>query len=346
MGIYFLKRLFKPNDKTGKWSSTQVMIWVLAALIPGIIIQSMFFGLGNLVQIAIAVTFALLFEGSFLLLRKRSLTALLDGSAIVTAVLLAISIPTYAPWWLIIIGMFFAIIVAKQLYGGLGHNIFNPAMVGYVVLLISFPVQMTQWINPAVIYPTPIGLIDSIKVVFNVMDLSSFGFEGITQATPLDKFKESLNAGITTTQIVNDGSIQLLQLAGQGWQQLNLAFAIGGIFLIMLRIIRWQLPVFFLVGLFVLSTISAVIAQETVPPHVFHLFSGATMLGAFFIITDPVSASTTPKGQIIYALIIALFVWLIRTFGNYPDAVAFSVLFANLCVPLIDYLTKPRAYGH
>ncbi|SET22945.1 electron transport complex subunit RsxD [Thorsellia anophelis] len=344
MGLYFFTRLLKPNDKTGKWSSPQIMIWVLIALIPGIAIQSHYFGLGNIIQIIFAISLAVLFEGIFLFFRKKSLTPLLDGSAIVTAVLLAISIPTYAPWWVITIGVFFAIVVTKQLYGGLGHNIFNPAMVGYVVLLISFPVQMTQWINPNVFTTVQLSLVDSARVIFNIIDLSSFSMDGITQATPLDKFKESFKAGMMTIDILN--LLEIKTFAGEGWQQVNLAFLAGGIFLIMLRVIRWQLPFYFIFGLIIISFAASSFAPDSMPPVLFHLFSGATMLGAFFILTDPVSASTTPKGQIIYALIIALLVWLIRTFGNYPDAIAFSVLFANLCVPLIDYVTKPRVYGH
>lgn len=326
------------------------MFWLIVALLPGIIVQARYFGLGNIVQIAIGIISALIFEGVFLSLRKRSLTPLKDGSAIVTAILLGISIPSLAPWWIMVIGMFFAIVVAKQLYGGLGHNIFNPAMVAYVVLLISFPVQMTQWINPVISMQIGTEQMDLIAT-FNTIIKSSQDtifqqFDGITQATPLDKIKSSLNAGSSITEALSSQSVVITEFAGIGWQQINIAFLFGGIFLLALRIIRWQIPLVFLLTLTSCALIKQLVSPESALPVMMQLFSGATMLGAFFILTDPVSASTTPKGQIVYAVLIGILVWVIRSFGNYPDAVAFSVLFANLCVPLIDHYTKPRAYGH
>lgn len=346
MSYYFFTRIMLPNDKTKKWSTTQVMFWVIIALIPAIIVQTQFFGYGNLIQIVLGVLLALLFEGTFLVLRKKSLTPLLDGSAILTAILLAISIPSLAPWWIIAIGLFFAIVVTKQLYGGLGHNIFNPAMVGYVVLLISFPVQMTGWINPLVNPIEQLSFLDSLNVILNIKPLSAFAIEGITQATPLDLFKQAYNQGMDSLSIIDKYFYTLSEFAGIGWQKMNIAFLIGGIVLILLRVIRWQIPVIFLLTLFIISGTSYMLFPDSNASPWFHLLSGSTMLGAFFILTDPVSASTTAKGQIIYAILIGLLVWLIRSFGNYPDAVAFAVLFANLCVPLIDYLTKPKAYGH
>jgi len=333
--------------------TSRIMLLVTLATIPGIAAQLWFFGWGTLIQLILAIVSALLAEGLVLKLRKQSVSTILaDNSALLTGLLLAISIPSFAPWWMVVLGTLFAVIIAKQLYGGLGHNPFNPAMIGYVVLLISFPVQMTSWLPPHDIARTVPGLLDALQVIFTghsttgaTMDALRMGVDGISQATPLDTFKTSLHAGHSVEQIMHY-PIYSGVLAGAGWQWVNLGYLAGGIFLLSQNTIRWHIPVSFLLSLTLCATLGWLFAPETFLAPQLHLLSGATMLGAFFILTDPVTASTTNKGRLIFGALAGLLVWLIRSFGGYPDGVAFAVLLANITVPLIDYYTRPRVYGH
>ena len=333
--------------------TSRIMLLVTLATIPGIAAQLWFFGWGTLIQLILAIVSALLAEGLVLKLRKQSVsTVLADNSALLTGLLLAISIPSFAPWWMVVLGTVFAVIIAKQLYGGLGHNPFNPAMIGYVVLLISFPVQMTSWLPPHDIARTVPGLLDALQVIFTghsttgaTMDALRMGVDGISQATPLDTFKTSLHAGHSVEQIMQF-PIYSGVLAGAGWQWVNLGYLAGGIFLLSQNTIRWHIPVSFLLSLTLCATLGWLFAPQTFLAPQLHLLSGATMLGAFFILTDPVTASTTNKGRLIFGALAGLLLWLIRSFGGYPDGVAFAVLLANITVPLIDYYTRPRVYGH
>lgn len=333
--------------------TSRIMLLVLFATVPGIAVQSWFFGWGTLLQIVLACVSALAAEALILKLRKQNIAAILaDNSALLTGLLLAISIPPFAPWWMVVLGTLFAVIIAKQLYGGLGHNPFNPAMIGYVVLLISFPVQMTSWLPPHDIAATVPGLMDAIQVIFSGHTASGgdmttlrMGIDGVSQATPLDTFKTSLHAGHSVEQILHY-PIYSGVLAGAGWQWVNLAYLAGGLFMLWKKTIRWHIPLSFILTLAVCSTLGWLFSPESLASPQIHLLSGATMLGAFFILTDPVTASTTNKGRLIFGALAGLLVWLIRSFGGYPDGVAFAVLLANITVPLIDYYTRPRAYGH
>lgn len=333
--------------------TSRIMMLVLLAALPGIAVQTWFFGWGTLVQIVLAGVSALVAEGLVLALRKQNAGAILrDNSALLTGLLLAISIPPFAPWWMVVLGTVFAVIIAKQLYGGLGHNPFNPAMIGYVVLLISFPVQMTSWLPPQEIAAAAPGFIDTLNVIFTGhtagglnADTLRLGVDGISQATPLDTFKTGLRAGHSADAVM-EMPIYRGVLAGVGWQWVNVAFLLGGLFMIWKNTIRWHIPVSFLLSLGLCATLGWVFAPESLASPLVHLFSGATMLGAFFILTDPVTASTTNKGRLLFGALAGLLVWLIRSFGGYPDGVAFAVLLANITVPLIDYYTRPRVYGH
>ncbi len=333
-------------------STPDLMRWVALCALPGLVAQIYFFGWGTLIQLVFAIILAIGFEALVMLARKRKpVSALRDYSAIVTAWLLAVAIPPLSPWWMVIIGVFFAIIIAKHLYGGLGQNIFNPAMVAYVVLLISFPVQMTSWLSPSSVSPFQINFPDALSIIFtgyNHEGLSLHqvraGIDGITMATPLDAIKTSLKAGLTLSEIKE--SPQFSAIAGKGWEWVNLAYLIGGLGLIKLRIIQWYIPTAFLGSLVVLSLLSTLFSPGETPPATLQLLSGATMIGAFFIATDPVSASTTVRGRLLFGALIGTLVFIIRSWGGFPDGVAFAVLLANMCVPLIDYYTKPRTYGH
>ena len=316
-----------------------VMLQVLYALMPGTLVMCAFFGWGILFNIVLAIVFALALEAIALKIRKRPVMPFLsDLSAVTAAWLFALTLPPLMPWWIVFIGIFFAIIVAKQLYGGIGYNPFNPAMVGYAVLIVSFPFEMSQWINPN---DQLFGFTDSLGFIFGAVP----EWDAITMATPLDEVKTGLRAGTDYASITAKSAY--LQSASQNtWLWTSLAFALGGAWLLYNKIIHWQIPAALLGSLAIISTVFYVFAPESFGSPLFHLISGASVLGAFFIATDPVSASTTPMGKIIYGACIGLLIYIIRTWGNYPDAVAFGVLIMNMAVPLIDYYTQPRVLGH
>lgn len=334
-------------------STGNIMLLVGLAAVPGFAAQWYFFGYGSLIQVLLATLTAWITEAAILRLRKAPIASnLADNSALLTAILIGISLPPLAPWWLVVVGTVFAIVIAKQLYGGLGQNPFNPAMVGYVVLLISFPVQMTSWMPPDTLQAIKPTLLDSLSMVFtghtlggDTMQQLQLGADGVSQATPLDTFKTGLRAGHSADQLLAQ-PIYSGMLAGLGWQWINLGYLVGGLFLLWKNAIRWHIPAAMLLSLAFCATLGWIFSPETLTSPTIHLFSGATMLGAFFIATDPVTASTTNRGRLIYGALIGLLVWLIRSFGGYPDGVAFAVLLANICVPLIDYYTQPRVYGH
>lgn len=333
-------------------STKDLMKWVLMAALPGLVAQTFFFGWGTLIQLLLALLIAVCLESIVMILRKRSPQAgLKDYSALVTAWLLAVAIPPLSPWWMLLIGLFFAIIVAKHLYGGLGQNPFNPAMIGYVVLLISFPLQMTSWLEASSLNLSDISFYDTWKLIFTGFDDNGYslqqvriGVDGVTMATPLDAFKTAVKSGAPLQEILSAPPFSAV--AGLGWEWVNGAYLLGGIVLIQRRIIQWYIPVGVLGGLLLLSTFFYFVTPNEVASPLLHLLSGATMLGAFFIATDPVTASTTIRGRLLFGLIIGLLIYIIRTWGGYPDGVAFSILLANMAVPLIDHYTKPRTYGH
>ena len=325
---------------------TQIMLKVLYALIPGILLYVLIFGFGVVINILLAIITALGCEALMLKMRHRPIAPFItDGSAILTGVLLALSIPSIAPWWIIVLGTAFAIIIAKHLYGGLGYNPFNPAMVGYAMLLISFPHQMTTWPLPINNISDYLGPIDSFKLIFGDNSHAQLITDAISGATPLDYLKNQLGLAHNVSDIMSGSHIFGI-LGGSGWEWISLAFLAGGIWLIKQKITHWHIPGSMLAALATISTVFYIIDPDQYASPVFHIFSGATMLGAFFIATDPVSASTTPRGKIIYGACIGLLIYIIRTWGGYPDAIAFAVLIMNMTAPTIDYYTKPKTYGH
>jgi electron transport complex protein RnfD len=264
---------------------------------------------------------------------------------LVTGVLIGVSLPAYCPWWLVVSGSFIAIVLAKQLYGGMGFNPFNPAMVAYALLLVSFPLPMTSWPTPLPLLAdgqTTPGLVAALEKVF-------FGvpIDGYSSATVLDIMKQ--NAGLTLDDlyqketVFSDG-----RWAGAGWEWVNIAFLIGGIYLLYKKVFTWHAPVSMLAALAMMATLfyDSGSSNSSGSP-IFHLLSGATMLGAFFIVTDPVSSAVSNRGRIIYGALIGILVYVIRSWGtSYPDGVAFAVLLLNFAAPFIDYYTTPRTYGH
>jgi len=320
---------------------SHLMKQVLLALLPAALCLFYFYGWGVIINLALSIAFALMLEASMLLLRKRPVKLFLsDLSAVVTACLFALTLPPLIDWWIPLVGLFFSIVIAKHCYGGIGYNPFNPAMIGYAVLIVSFPLAMSQWPAPQTA-DNWISLQQSLNIVFGLIEAD---WDAITQATPLDAVRSGLVAGQSYSEIVSDKSFGVL--SGAAWQWTSLAYLLGGFYLLKQRVISWQIPTSVLLSLAALACVFWIIDDVQFASPVFHLFSGATMLGAFYIATDPVSASTTPIGQIIYGMAIGCFIYIIRTWGAYPDSVAFAVLIMNMAVPVIDYYTQPRVFGH
>jgi len=333
-------------------SVSKIMRTVTLLMIPGILTSTYIFGYGVLVNIVLAVIFALSFEAIMLKLRKRPVKVYLsDNSALLTAVIIGVALPPLAPWWLTLIGIFFAIVIAKQLYGGLGYNVFNPAMVAYAILLISFPAQMTTyWQTPVMMLSQLGGQSLSLWETINFQLFSQLPegltIDALTSASPLGIVRTSIMSGAgTITEIAAQGKTFGV-FGGIGTEWVNLAFLAGGLFMLRKGLISWHIPLSLLATLGFLSLLFGSFELDSNPSPLFHLFSGATMLGAFFIATDPVTAATTAKGRIFYGAGIGALIYIIRTWGGYPDAMAFSVLLMNMCVPLLDYYTQPRVYGH
>jgi len=321
----------------------RIMLLVLAAMIPGVLAQFWQFGPGVWVHLMLALVTAASAEAAVLWLRRRPVVStLLDGSAALTAALLAVALPPLVPWWVTMFGTAFAIVIAKQLYGGLGYNPFNPAMVGYAVLLISFPRYMTAWLAPVDLAGAQLGLGDTVALIFQQESLSTY--DGLTQATPLDNVKTQLGLHKGVDEILSASLFGAV--GGKGWQWVNLGYLLGGLWLLRKEIIAWQIPTGVLGGLFASALLFFLFDPTVLPTPLFQLFSGATMLGAFFIATDPVTAATTPRGRLIYGSLIGLLIVVIRAYGGYPDGVAFAVLLLNLAVPTLDHYTRPRVYGH
>ena len=327
-------------------SVPRMMRHVIYALVPAALAHVWFFGWGICINALIATAAALGAEALMLRLRNRPVKpSLLDGTATVTAVLLAFAIPPLAPWWVPVIGAVAAIVLAKHLYGGLGSNLFNPAMVGYAILLISFPVEMTYWLPPRGLEPglQTIGAWDSLRFSLTGSLPQALDIDAVTQATPLDLVREGLT-NMQTLAEVQAGPL-FGGMGGQGWEWVNSLIAIGGLYLLLRGIIRWHIPVSMLAAIVVLAAVFHTLDASLYASASFHLFSGASLLGAFFIATDPVSAATTNRGRLIYGAGIGILTYAIRTWGGYPDGVAFAVLLMNATVPLLDRYTRPRIYG-
>lgn len=322
-----------------------IMLKVLAALLPAIAVYVYFFGPAILVSMTLASVAALLTEAAVLHLRRYPLRVyLLDGSALVTAWLLALSIPPLAPWWLVVVGTVFAILVAKHLYGGLGNNLFNPAMVGFAALMISFPSHMTHWPAPDMLAQSHWSFTQQTNFMFGGEFPAGAKLDAVTMATPLDTLKTQLHLDREMSEI-RSGKI-FSNLSGHGTEIIALFYLLGGLFLWQQRIISWHIPASFLAAMFGTAGLFYLYDPGHYASPLFHLFAGGTMLGAFFIATDYVTSPTTPLGKLIFGAGIGVSSYVIRVLGGYPDGVAFAVLFLNSAVPLIDAYTQPRVFGH
>lgn len=314
-------------------SVRSLMGWVLLALLPAAAVHQLWFGWGIWLQIALAAGFAWLIEAAALALRRQPLRPFVgDLSAPLCGTLFAFCVPPDAPWWIALIGMLAAIGLAKHAYGGLGGNLFNPAMVGYAVVLVCFPAELARW-------PAP-GALDLSGTLNRVFEIAA-PLDAVARPTPLDAARSGLLAGQTLSEL------QTASDAGRAYPtwSLALAFAAGGALLIWRRIIRWQQPGALLLGCLLLAAPFWIYDPEGFLSPLQHLVQGGMMMAAFFIITDPVSGCSTPRGQWAFGLGVAALALLIRQFGHYPDGIAFAVLLMNAAAPWIDLHSRPRIFG-
>lgn len=317
-------------------STQAIMYWVLAACLPGILVLLALYGWRKAFILLWAGCTAVALEALLLKLRQQPIRVrLLDGSALLTGVLLGIALPSYAPWWLTLIAVVCALTLGKHLYGGLGQNPFNPAMLGYAIVLVGFPLQMTTWPQPLQNHQ-----LLSLEYIPGLVALP----DAWSQPTTLDVLR---NNHQLTIQELWDSYKALGYLGTWGLEWVDLAFLLGGLLLLYKRIIQWHAPVAMLVSLSLMSLIFwNGSGSDSNGSPLLHLFSGATMLGAFFIVTDPVSCATSPRGRIVFGAGVGILLYVIRTWSIYPDGLAFAVLLMNAAVPTIDYYTRPRVYGH
>lgn len=328
-------------------SVQKVMLWVCLALIPATLAHTYYFGVGILLQLTLATSSAYLFEWWCLHWRKQPIKPFItDLSALVTAWLFVLCISPIAPWYVSVVGMFFAIVVAKHLYGGLGHNIFNPAMVGFCAILIAFPQSLSLWIPPS-------GLLESVTSSYNLSWLEVFewvftgstttSIDAVTAATPLSAVQSGLQQGYSLSEVTEQPIFG--DFGGLGWEWIANWLFLGGAILLYKRIITWHVPAAVLMTTIAASTPFYLFNADVFMSPQQHIFSGGIMLAAFFIATDPTSGCSSFRGKLMFGAGVAVLTVLIRNFGSFPDGVAFAVLLMNMSAPLIDRMTIPKPYG-
>jgi electron transport complex protein RnfD len=310
-------------------SVNKLMFGVVISLVPAFIIALYIFGMGAFITTAISIASCVLAEMIIQKYILKTTVTIRDGSAIVTGLLLAFNLPSNLPWWMVVLGALFAIGVGKMTYGGLGNNPFNPALVGRVFLLISFPVQMTSW-------PLPIA--------------SRFQyFDASTGATPLGILKEAVRNGEAVPDLMSKlpdhMHLFLGQMGGSLGEISALALIIGFIWLLYKRIITWHIPIFMVATIFVFTGILWMMDPLKNASPLFHILTGGVMLGAIYMATDLVTSPMTKAGMIIYAIGIGLITVIIRVYGSYPEGLSFAILIMNAFVPLINRYIKPKRFG-
>lgn len=340
-------------------SVTGVMAKVLLALVPAAVSYTWFFGIGFLLNFGLTLMAGYAFEALALRARGKPVWFnLQDLSLPVTAALLSFALPPGSPWWIAVGGIFIAVIPGKHLFGGLGHNVFNPAALAYVSLLILFPLQMTGWYLPGTgsfsdsrIDPLSAhGMMTSLQLTFPFLrDLALTPFpvrpDGFATATPLIEYKFAAPARLFLAD--SEGFNFWDRSARTGWEMQAIAFAVGGLYLLWQRIISWHIPLTIIAAVWLLSTLFYQPGQEAIygSPWL-HLFSTSTLIGAFFIATDPVSSPSTALAKCIYGLMIGVAIYTIRIWGSYLDSVALAILFMNMFSPLLDHIFRRTPRGH
>ena len=330
-------------------SVSRIMLMVWLALLPASAYGVWLFGWPALYLLLISAAAAMGAEALALRIAgKPVMPSLRDGSALLTGWLLAMTLPPWAPWWIAVIGAIFAIIIGKHVFGGLGQNLFNPAMLGRVALLIAFPLEMTSWISPQPLFTEQApGLLDSLQITF--IGASTPLVDAVSGATVLDGLKTELARGTELSAILpglySDGAALIGQMGGSLGETSALLILLGGLFLLWRGHIGWQIPAAMLGTVALLATLMHLYDPLRYAHAGVHLLSGGLMLGAFFIATDPVGSPNTQRGKLIFAAGIGALVYIIRTWGGFPEGLAFAVLLMNAATPLIDHYIQPRIYG-
>ncbi len=313
----------------GKESTRKLMTDVVIALIPAFIVSVFYFGIGAVIVTATSVISCLLFEyliQRFVLKKPVSIT---DGSALVTGILLAFNLPSNIPVLIIVIGSFVSIAIAKMTFGGLGNNPFNPALVGRVFMLISFPVQMTTW-------PVPKGL-------------GTGYLDAVTGATPLAILKGGLASGQSLSEIMGQlpspAQMFLGDMGGSMGEVAAAALLIGFVWLLLRKVITWHIPIAVVGSIAVFTGILWFVNPEKNAGPMFHILAGGVLLGAIYMATDYVTSPMVPKAMLIYGCGIGIITVVIRVYGAYPEGVSFAILIMNAFVPLMNAYIKPRRFG-
>jgi electron transport complex protein RnfD len=311
----------------------KIMYTVVYAMIPAMLVSVYFFGLDAIRVLLVSVLSCLFFEWAIQKYIIKGPLTINDGSAVVAGILLAFNIPANIPWWIIVIGALVTIGVAKMSFGGLGKNPFNPALVGRVFMLISFPVQMTSW-------PIPKPILEG-----------GFITDAVTGPTALGLLKEGVGAGKTIDQIMSDPEMPAYidrltgNMTGSLGEMSAIALILGGIYMVWRKVINWQLPVSIILTVFVFAGIFHLIDPQHYIDPMFHLFTGGLMLGAIYMATDMVSSPMNMSGKVLYGVGIGLLTIIIRLWGAYPEGISFAILIMNAFVPLINNSFKPKRFG-
>ena len=344
--------LSSPHQHGGN-SIGLTMFSVIIALIPATMVSIYLYGWLAFFIISVSIFTCLATEYASLRLMKRDTARVWDGSAILTGLLLALVLPAALPFWMVVFAAVFAIVLGKQLYGGLGYNLFNPALSARIVLLISFPLQMTSWLIPMHAGATldMYNFTTSLQFFFLGPDAIKLGWDAITMATPLGHLKTELGQGVTVSEALLSYNYSTLHAfvgreAGCLGEGSALAILMGGIWFMARHTISWHIPVSYLLTVALLAWIFNWVNPDAYAPPLFHLLAGGLMLCAFFMATDPVSSPASGIGKLAFGFGCGVLTWVIRTYGNYPEGAMFAVLLMNSAVPLIDHYIRPRVYGH
>jgi len=344
--------LSSPHQHGGN-SIQLTMFSVIVALVPATMVSVYLYGWLAFFILVTCIGGCLLTEYISLRLMKKNTKPLWDGSAALTGLFLALVLPAAVPWWMALFAAVFAILLGKQLYGGLGYNLFNPALAARVVLLISFPLQMTSWLVPMHMDATldMYAFVASLKFFFLGPDAVQQTWDAITMATPLGYVKTELTQGVTVGEALSKYNYSSFNAfigreAGSLGEGSALALLMGGVWLMARHTISWHIPISYLATVAFLATVFNLINPDIYAPPLFHLLAGGLILCAFFMATDPVSSPTSGIGKLVFGVGCGLLTWVIRTFGNYPEGAMFAVVLMNCAVPLIDYYVRPRVYGH
>ena len=326
---------------------------VMCALVPGTLVYALLIDTRILLTFLVGMLAAVAFEALALVLRKRNVAhTVTDGSAALTGALIALSVSPLLPLWQLIVGVGIAILLAKHAYGGLGFNPFNPAMVGFAALLVSFPADMSHWPNSA---DPSLPVTHTLQGDDTTRELageaaSDTRWDAVTAQTPRDRWREaareqarSTDTQVTDAPLASHQSVEATPslVVGWRWSSVAVTWLIGGVFLLWCRVISWHAPVAFLATLTLCHLGASLFSPLAFNPAM-ALLAGAGMFAAFFIITDPVSGAATARGRLVFGCGVGLLSFLIRQFGSWPEGLAFAVLIMNSAVPLIDRLDRPR----